>query len=77
MKATLTFDLSNKDELQEYNNLMASKDLIKAIQKLYFKTERILNEPPSINTDWANTVNKFLYCALADYNLDIRQFGED
>lgn len=74
MKTTLTFDLSNEDELKEYNNIMASKDLIKAIQKLYFKTEEILYKPYSINTDWANTIHNALYCALADYNLDIRQF---
>lgn len=76
MKATLTFDLSKEDELQEYNNIMASKDLIKAIQKLYFKTEDILVRPgpEAINSEWAKTVNTSIYCALADYNLDIRQF---
>jgi hypothetical protein len=76
MKATLTFDLSNKDEKLEYENIMASKDFIKAITELYNKTHKVLEYPNSSdsNLQYANTINNALHCALSDYNLDIRQF---
>lgn len=76
MKITITLDLSNEIELKEYNNIMANKDLIAAISKLYYDTQEILSHSHSSQESikYAKTINNAIYCALADYNLDIRQF---
>lgn len=70
---TITFDLSNQEELKEYESIMAHKRLVRVIKDLIDRTEFILNNPNDKRNEWAKFVNEKLINELSNKNIDINK----